>query len=126
MQRQYRLYRKSDFARLRHHGRRFSHPLAVLIISTQEIPPTDPTSGSNAPHPPSRFAFSASKRVGNAVHRNRAKRLLREAVRLQLPTIQPGWNCHFVARKATAEAEFGAVQSAVTQLLRTARLLHTP
>ncbi len=119
MQRPYRLCRKSDFVRLRRHGQRFSHALAVLIVSPQE---TNPSATVHLElH--SRFAFSANKRVGNAVRRNRAKRLMREAVRLHLPAIKPERNCLFVAKPSTPDARFRDVETAVLHLLRVAKLL---
>lgn len=73
--------------------------------------------------PLARFAFTASRRVGTAVARNRGKRLLREAVRGYLDVIEPGWDCLFIVREATPEADFAAVQSAVFALLQRARLV---
>lgn len=113
MHRRYRLCRRVDFARLRRHGRSLAHPLAVLVVVAQ------PEVG--LPH--ARFAFSASKRVGNAVKRNRAKRLLREAVRVELPAIGGGYDCLFIARSATPDSGFAEVQTAVRQLLRRAKLI---
>jgi len=51
---------------------------------------------------PARVAVIASRRVGGAVQRNRAKRLLREAAR-QVPW-QTGLDIGLVARPATAQA----------------------
>ena len=43
--------------------------------------------------------FTASKKIGNAVFRNRAKRRLREVARAVLPQMaQPGWDYVLVAR----------------------------
>ncbi|MFN4155076.1 MAG: ribonuclease P protein component [Paracoccaceae bacterium] len=43
--------------------------------------------------------FTASKKIGNAVFRNRAKRRLREVARAVLPQLaQPGWDYVLVAR----------------------------
>ena len=48
--------------------------------------------------------FTATKRVGNAVVRNRAKRRLREAARLLLPTHgRPSHDYVFIARQGAAE-----------------------
>ena len=48
--------------------------------------------------------FTATKKVGNAVVRNRAKRRLREAARLLLPRLgRPGTDYVFIARDATAD-----------------------
>ncbi|MCB6180039.1 ribonuclease P protein component [Rhodobacter sp. Har01] len=49
------------------------------------------------------IGFTASKKIGNAVARNRAKRRLREAARAVLPRLaRPGWDYVLVARpKAT-------------------------
>jgi len=46
-----------------------------------------------------RAGFTATKRIGGAVERNRAKRRLREAVRLLLPQLaSPGFDYVFIAR----------------------------
>jgi ribonuclease P protein component len=70
-----------------------------------------------------RFGFSVSHWVGNAVVRNRAKRLMREATRLHLGDIKEGWDLVFIARNPMREASFGQVEQAVQQLLRRAGLL---
>jgi ribonuclease P protein component len=110
MRRRYRLQGSADIRQLRQEGKRWRHPLAILFVrpNEQEI---------------SRFAFSASRRVGKAVARNRAKRLLREVVRLHLDEVKPGWNCLLIAREATAVADFNSVETAVLQLLARALLL---
>jgi ribonuclease P protein component len=110
MRRRFRLRRPADFEQLRKNGRRWNHPLALLIVFQTDLPI-------------SRFAFSASRRVGNAVARNRAKRLLREAVRSNFNSISTGWDCLFVARSETAQGTFLEVEEAVLQLLRRANVL---
>lgn len=46
-----------------------------------------------------RVGFTATKRIGGAVERNRAKRRLREAARLLLPGLaSPGFDYVFIAR----------------------------
>jgi ribonuclease P protein component len=104
MERSLRLRRAADFARLKSHGRRWRHPLALLIV----VP-----NGLEC----SRWAFGASRRVGKATRRNRAKRLLRESVRGHLNRVEPGWDCLLVARSETAAASLAEVNEAVAELL---------
>jgi ribonuclease P protein component len=55
--------------------------------------------------PEVRIGFTATKRVGNAVIRNRAKRRLRAAAQALIPTLaQPGCDYVFIAREATPSA----------------------
>ncbi|HEX2027185.1 MAG TPA: ribonuclease P protein component, partial [Nitriliruptorales bacterium] len=68
-----------------------------------------PTDGSAT-----RLAVVASRRVGTAVRRNRAKRLLREAAR-GLPW-RPGLDVVLVARAECADSELAAVRSELCRL----------
>ncbi|MDN5788214.1 ribonuclease P protein component [Pseudorhodobacter sp.] len=55
-----------------------------------------------------RVGYTCSKKLGNAVARNRAKRRLREVARVLLPRLgQPGWDYVLVGRpNATADRSF--------------------
>jgi ribonuclease P protein component len=70
-----------------------------------------------------RVGFTCSKKVGNAVARNRAKRRLREIARLALPDhAQAGCDYVLIGRKsATAALPFATLQS---DLLKALGILH--
>lgn len=69
----------------------------------------------------SRYGFSVSQRVGEAVVRNRVKRRLRQILRL-LP-LEPGWDIIFIARSQVAIASFASLKESVHRLLSQAGLL---
>jgi ribonuclease P protein component len=70
----------------------------------------------------SRFGYITSKRIGKAVKRNRAKRLLRESVRQFLPDIAGGWDCVIIARTPLTDVNQEKAKSALITLLKRARL----
>ena len=51
--------------------------------------------------PAPRIGITASKKIGNAVKRNRARRLLRESARMLYPQIKPGFDLVLVSRGKT-------------------------
>ncbi|MBK8900747.1 MAG: ribonuclease P protein component [Anaerolineaceae bacterium] len=106
----HRLRRAADLKAVQQHGRSWRHPLCILVVGQ---------GGAEV----SRFAFIASRRVGKAVIRNRVRRYLREAVRLHLDEIQPGWDCVWIARPLLPEATFAEVETAVLQLLARSELI---
>ena len=69
----------------------------------------------------SRFGFSTSRRVGNAVIRNRVKRRLREVIRST--HLKPGWDVLVMGRTAAGTADFHQLREALQNLLQRANLL---
>jgi ribonuclease P protein component len=69
----------------------------------------------------SRYGLSVGRRVGGAVVRNRAKRLLREIMRLT--QLKPGWDIVLITRTPAAGSRYGELEKAVKDLLGRAQLL---
>jgi ribonuclease P protein component len=100
----------TDFERVRRSGKSYAHPFIVLVVLPNEMDQ-------------SRFGISAGRSIGNAVQRNRAKRILRETVRPLIPAIATGWDLVILARKPMANARYDEISTALTNLLSQARLL---
>ena len=69
----------------------------------------------------SRFGFLVSKRIGNAAVRNKVKRRLREAVRLN--PVKVGWDALFIVRRGAGTAKYQELKDAADNLLQRADLV---
>jgi ribonuclease P protein component len=58
------------------------------------------------PDVPSQFGFTVPRAVGKAVHRNRIKRRMREAVRSQCSQLAANWTIVFNPRRTVLSASF--------------------
>ncbi len=112
-----RLRENRDFRLVYARGRSHANSLAVLYVMRR--------TGEHANVVPGRrIGFVVSKKLGDAVVRNRIKRRLREAVRLRLPDLREGpFDVILVGRTGAKGAEWEAVQTAVAELLRRGGLL---
>ncbi len=110
MKRQARLRRTRDVERVRKQGQPFPHPLLVLLVHRNDLNLT-------------RIGVVASRRVGGAVARNRAKRLLREASRHLYPHLLPGWDLLLIARPPITQVREPQVRQSLQALVSRAGLL---
>lgn len=95
------LQQRADFLRA---SRARRQGTAGFLLQARKRSPEEPAQGM-------RVGYTASKKIGNAVARNRAKRRLREVARMVLPQHgRPGWDYVLVARPgATVSREFSAL-----------------
>jgi ribonuclease P protein component len=113
VQRKFRLTRSEDFKRVRRSGKSYAHPLVVLIVQAHDQPRV-------------KVGVAAGKTVGTAVHRNRAKRLLREAMRSLLPNIASNLDLILIARPGLVTATLEQTRQALLNLLQRAQILNSP
>jgi ribonuclease P protein component len=111
VKRKFRLSKSTDFQRVRRLGKSYAHPLIVLIVLTNQEEQT-------------RFGVTAGRSVGNAVRRNRAKRLIRAALNPHLDSIASGWDVVLIARRPIVEAGYQQVAQAISELLKRAGLIY--
>ena len=64
--------------------------------------------------------FSVSKKIGNSVMRNRAKRRLKACFSPLLPRVKPGYNLIFIARSTALTAPFLSMQRSMIGALQRA------
>lgn len=97
LRRRSRLSRSQDFDRVYRSGRSVANRYLVLYYFRRL------ETGSEVDEGPSRVGFSVSKRLGSAVDRNRLKRALREAYRLNEHRIKGEVDLVLIAREPLAE-----------------------
>jgi ribonuclease P protein component len=97
---------QEDFLRLREAGRVARTPQVILVHVTNGLPLH-------------RFAVVASRKVGNATKRNRAKRILREAQRSLLRVwMLTGVDVLLIANSSTAQSSSRELEGQIFQLYR--------
>lgn len=105
-----RLKKSPDFRRVQGRGRKIRQPNLMLLVLPGQLDRT-------------RIGLTVSKRVGNAVVRNRVKRWLREGLRHLYPGISGCWDVVVIAHPAAATAG----QESITAQLSTAlSAIHRP
>jgi len=116
--REIRLVQRADFVRMNKQARRFTTPgFVVQCAPTPETGPGEETGTF-------RTGFTATKTIGNAVTRNRAKRRLRALARDVLSThAKPGHDYVLIARRDTPGLPFARMQS---DLIKALGKLHDP
>jgi ribonuclease P protein component len=106
-----RLKKRRDFLRVASRGARAARPGLVLQA---------------APGEPGmlRVGFTVTKKVGNAVVRNRTRRRLKEAARLALPGLDArGWDLVLIGREGTRGRDFATLMADLRGALRQARVV---
>lgn len=101
----------ADVSRLFSQGKRFSTPFATVLVLKRTEQHDHDLHG--------RVAFIAGKKLGNAVVRNRSKRVMREVARENGLPVE-GYDILLMATPATRGADHDVLSSSLAKALRRA------
>ena len=96
--------RNNDFLRLYRKGKTKSDPSVVIYLLPNKLGVT-------------RLGLTTSKKIGNAVARNRARRVMRVAIKEALPLLNGNYDIVLVARTRTTLIKSTALSSILTAQL---------
>ncbi|PBH43664.1 ribonuclease P protein component [Clostridioides difficile] len=100
------LKKDSDFRKVYKHGKSFANKYLVIYILKNKSDY-------------SRVGISVSKKVGKAITRNRVRRLIKEAYRLNIDEkIKPGYDIVFIARVSSKAATFKDIDKSIKNLVK--------
>lgn len=94
---------------MRRLGKSHAHPLIVLIALPNELQKT-------------RIGVAAGRSIGNAIKRNRAKRVLREAMRPHIDGLVAGNDVLLLARRRILDSKRPEIDEAMKILIKRAGL----
>ncbi|MDL2325202.1 ribonuclease P protein component [Ruminococcaceae bacterium OttesenSCG-928-A16] len=103
------LVRNNDFVRAYKRGKSWVHPQVVLYVNKNRAGGT-------------RVGITASKKIGNAVQRNRARRVIRNALYKVLPQNAGPVDLVFVARGQTLRVKSTQLEPVLRKLLKQANI----
>ncbi|ANE46027.1 ribonuclease P [Paenibacillus swuensis] len=111
MQKEMRLTRKEDFNKVYRYGTSFAnHQLVVYMLPQKSVETV-------------RVGISVSKKIGNAVIRNRMRRLIKEITRHHEEALKPHYDLVFIVRKPAVDMEYAQLEKSLLHVLRKASLL---
>lgn len=105
-----KINRNNEFRRIYTKGKSYVDPVLVTYV----------TRGKETEL---KIGITAAKKVGNAVKRNRARRLIKAAYTLLEPNLKKGYKIIFVARAMTPGCKMQKIYKAMEKHLFTAGIL---
>jgi ribonuclease P protein component len=103
-----RILKPRDFRKVYDEGTRMNSPSFAAFLLRTGLPGTS----GDRPH----FGFTTPRALGKAVVRNRVRRRMREAVRLEQHLFAPGWSIVFNPRRVAAEIPFESLRKEVAKV----------
>ena len=99
------LRKRTDFSAIYNRGKSLGERYIVLFYRKNDLPFN-------------RTAFLASKKVGNSVERNRARRLMKESVRTSQVELPEGYDFIFIARNTILNRKCADVKKSIEAAIK--------
>lgn len=103
-----RLRKRREFLRVQRKGRKLQLEHFLVFAA-----PLEASAEHQADLPPTRLGITVTRKVGNAVTRNRIKRLVREAFRRNRVSFPGGYDVVFIAKRGKMPGSYAQVATQV-------------
>jgi len=114
-----RLRRRPEFLRVAAARRKWVTPGLILQASPRDAASDRRPGAAAVPADRVRYGITVSRKVGNAVQRNRARRRLRAVIRELLPEVgEPGVDYVVIGRKGTLSRDYVALRDDLAAAVR--------
>lgn len=100
-----RIKQRREFLQVQQGGRKHHVRHFIVFVS----PRRDQPAGAEGAGLPTRLGITVTRKIGNAVERNRIKRLVREVFRLHRARLPEGLDLVWIAKQQAAQACFADV-----------------
>lgn len=110
MEKKYRLRKNMEFKRVFSGGKNYWNRNLILYVRKNKLDE-------------SRYGITITKKIGNAVVRNKIRRRIKEIYRLNLNRIKNGYDLIFVPKKNIVDLSFKELESAVIHILKISGML---
>ncbi len=111
MKKTYRIKKNSEYQLVFKNGKSTANRQFVIYILNKPAQPNF------------RIGLSVSKQIGNAVVRNKVKRLIRETFQSLIEDLPNHYDFVIIARKPTSSMNFHEVKSSIIHILKLAKIL---
>lgn len=105
MEKQFRLRKNIEFKKIYKYGKNYWNRNFILYIRKNKLNET-------------RVGFTISKKIGNAVTRNKIRRRMKEAYRLNFEKIKPGYDLIFIPKKHIVDIPYNELEGSMIHIMK--------
>lgn len=110
MEKKYRLRKNMEFKRVYSGGKNYWNRNLILYVRKNDL--------KN-----SRIGITITKKIGNAVVRNRIRRRMKEIIRLRLGNIKNGYDLILIPKKNVIDISYKDLESAMVHIMSISKIL---
>lgn len=109
MEKRYRLRKNIEFKKVYSHGKNYWNRNLVLYIKRNGLKET-------------RIGYTITKKIGNAVVRNKIRRRMKEIYRLNFANIKEGYDLIFICKKNIVDLSYDELENSMIHIMKIAKV----